>query len=476
MKYTLGIDVGTTGTKTVLLSRNGDIIQGGYLGYEVKTYPDGRSTQDANDWTKAVIHTVRAALEKADPGDILGISLSTQGATQVAVDKDGRTLDDAITWMDTRSSAECEYIENALGKGKMYRKTGWATDETCDAPKILWIKRNLPQFYEKTDKFLSTVEFVNLFLTGRAMLDPTNGAIRELYNIETGDYDDQILDVIETSRDKLPLAGKTGQLVGTVTKDAAEKTGLLQGTPVYLGAHDQYCASIGCGAVRPGDMLLSTGTAWVLLGITDKLLFTPSRIAAGVHPKEGLYGAMASMGGVGNALKWVKDTFESDYRTLDEIAKARRQSARDVLVYPYFSGAAFPLRDASRAGRIDGLRLCHDKYDIALALMEGVAFEVRLSLEKYKEAGADIRALKIMGGASRSKVWCDIVGGVTGCEITVMDNAEACAQGAAEIAAVASGMLGEYGLSKKSSSILPPVDRETAEFYNEKYQKYKNGI
>lgn len=476
MKYTLGIDVGTTGTKTVLLGEDGSIVSGGYYGYEVKTYPDKRSEQDADEWIAAVISTVKEAVAKVGKENIVGVSLSTQGATQVAVDKNGRPLADAITWMDVRSAKECAYIENALGHDVMYRKTGWRTDETCDAPKILWLKRNDRETWERTDKFLSTVEYVNLFLTGRAILDPTNGAIRELYNIETGKYDKDILEVIETGEEKLPESGKTGDLIGTVNAEAARLTELLEGTPVYLGAHDQYCASIGCGAVNEGDMLLSTGTAWVLLGVTDRLLFTPSHIAPGVHPKAGLYGAMASLGGVGNALKWVKDAFSSDYRTLDIEAAKRRESAREILFYPYFSGAAFPLRDNSRSGKIDGLRLCHDKYDIALALMEGVAFEVRLSLEKYREAGADIRNLKMMGGASRSELWSGIVSAVTGCELARLDNAEACALGAAKIAALHCGMIKDYSESSSGIVKLPSPSPEAVEFYNEKYFAYKKGI
>lgn len=470
-KYVLGIDVGTTGTKTAALGEDGKIAAVGYKGYGVFTSPEGYSTQNADDWVDAVIRTVREVLEKLGGAEISGISLSTQGATQVCVGADGCALEPAITWMDVRSVQQCKRLDSALGQDAMYSKTGWQTDVTCDAPKIMWIKENRPGLFSRTAKFLSTIEYVNLFLCGKAVVDPTNAAIRELYNINTMSYDAEILSAVGVDESRLPETGLTGNFIGGLTEKAAELLGLPVGVPVYLGAHDQYCASVGCGALRAGDMLLSTGTAWVLLGITDRLVFCPSHIVPGIHPVKGLYGGMASLGGVGNALKWVKDAFAAEYSDLDRGAAERMESAKDVFFYPFFSGSCFPTYDAARSGEIKGLRLCHDKYDIALALMEGVAFEVRRALESYKAEGIDISSLKIMGGASRSDLWCELVGYITGCEITRMTQAEACALGAARIAAHSCGMTDGWA-GEDAGIRLALTDDARRAHYERKYELY----
>ncbi len=469
--YTIGIDVGTTGTKSVALSSDGQILASAYYGYETLTLPGGIAEQNACDWWTAVVYTVCECVKKIGT-DCAAISLSTQGSTMFCADENLEPIGNAITWLDMRSENECKLLDDALGKNGIYERTGWSTDSGCDAAKLLWIKNNLPDVFERSTKFLSTVEYINFKLVGKACIDPTNASIRELYNIRKMCWDRDILSLIGTDEGKLPEVVASGSYIGTLTKSAAEAFGLSTNVKVYCGAHDQYCASIGCGAVNVGDMMLSTGTSWVLLGINDKLSFTSSRITPGIHPVKGVYGSLASLGAVGNAVKWVRDTFGIDnYELFDSEAEKRLESSKDIIFIPAFSGAGFPVRDSGYSGTITGLRLGNDKFDIARAVMEGVAFQVRAALEKYTAEGIDISRLKIMGGASRSDIWCDIVAHVTGCEITRMDNSEACAVGAAMIAAVGCGMADGYS-SLSSGSTLIPSDKSLIEHYNVKYKKY----
>ena len=469
--YVLGIDVGTTGTKTVVIGEDKRICGIAYREYPIVSAPGGISEQCAEDWWDAVVYTVRESTKNIDRSQIAALSLSTQGATTAFVDEGFNSIRPAITWMDIRAMDECQLLDSVLGKEGIYERCGWTTDPGSDAAKLLWIKKNEPEVFEKTFSFVSTVEFINEKLTGENVVDPTNASIRQFFNINTGVWDKDVLDIIGITEDRLPRVMPSGAFIGNLTPSASEALGLPTTVKVYNGAHDQYCASIGCGALNPGDMMLSTGTAWVLLGISDRLTYSKSHITPGIHPKNGLFGNIASLSGVGNAMKWVRDTFGSDYKKLDEEAEKRMESAKDIIFLPYFSGAGFPLRDLTMSGCIYGLRLGNDKYDIARALMEGVAFEVRAGLEKYAEQGVDISSLKIMGGASRSDLWCSIVGYVTGCDITRMDNAEACAVGAAAIASAGCGMTNGYiSLSEGSKMDLPC--KEIYDFYNEKYKKY----
>ncbi len=471
IEYTLGIDVGTTGTKTVALSPSGKLLCGAYKGYETATAVGGIAEQNAADWWDAVVYTVRECTKTLD-GTCVAISLSTQGSTMLCADENTEPLAPAITWLDMRSEKECGILDAALGEHGIYERTGWGTDSGCDAAKLLWLKRNEPELFSKTKKFLSTVEYINFKLVGKPYIDPTNASIRELYNIKTRRWDEDILAVIGLSEDRLPEVVPSGEYIGTLSGESARLLGLDEGVKVYCGAHDQYCASIGCGAVNVGDMMLSTGTSWVLLGISDKLSFTSSRITPGIHPIKGLYGSLASLGAVGNAVKWVRDTFGiSDYGLFDSEAEKRLQTSRDVIFIPAFSGAGFPVKRPELSGTLTGLRLGNDKFDIARAVMEGVAFQVRHALEKYTAEGIEISKLKIMGGASRSDIWCNIVSHVTGCELMRMENAEACAVGAATLAAVSSGMASDYSVGARRQ-VLTPSDPELTEHYNIKYKKY----
>ncbi len=471
MYYTIGTDVGTTGTKSIILSEDGKILKTAYRSYPIDTRPGGIAEQKATDWWDAAVATIKECIDGID-GECLAISLSTQGSTMFCADENCEPMHPAITWMDMRSEAECTFLDSKLGADGIYKISGWGTDSGCDAAKLLWLNKNENGLFSRASKYLSTVEYMNYKLTGRAVIDPTNASIREIYDITKKDWSDEVLSLIGVSRDKLPEIANSGEYIGTLTKDAAKTLGLPETVKVYCGAHDQYCASIGCGAVNVGDMMLSTGTAWVLLGITDKLSFTPSRITPGIHPVPGKFGALATLGGVGNAIKWVKDTYcIDDYALFDKEAASRVESAKNVMFFPYFSGANFPTRDASMSATVSGLRLGNDRFDIARAVMEGVGFEVRATLEKYADEGIDISKLKIMGGASRSDVWCDIVAYATGCEITRMENPEACAMGCATIAAVGCGMKKDYTLSAYGKT-LTPTDKKLLEHYDEKYAKY----
>lgn len=469
--YVLGIDVGTTGTKTVVLGDDKQLHGMAYREYPIVSAPGGISEQCAEDWWDAVIYTVKESTKDIDRSQIVALSLSTQGATTAFVDKSFNSIRPAITWMDIRAMDECKTLDGILGKEGIYERCGWTTDPGSDAAKLMWVKSHERDVFDSAHSFISTIEFVNEKLTGKSVIDPTNASIREIFNINTGEWDKDILDIVGISEDRLPEVMPSGAYIGTLTASAASALDLPQSVKVYNGAHDQYCASIGCGALEVGDMMLSTGTAWVLLGISDKLTYSKSHITPGIHPKTGLYGNIASLSGVGNAMKWVRDTFGSDYKTLDIEAEKRMLSAKDILFLPYFSGAGFPLRDLSMAAGLYGLRLGNDKYDIARALMEGVAFEVRAGLEKYAQQGVDISSLKIMGGASRSDLWCSIVGYATHCKITRMENAEACAVGAAAIAAVGCGMTDSY-VSLSNGCTMELNDKAIYDHYDEKYEKY----
>ncbi len=473
----IGLDVGTTGTKAIVVDGKGSILSKGYCEYELSFPQSGWVEQNAEDWWTATVKAVRQATSKLDDcSPIKGIGLSTQGATMLPVDCEGNPLSPAITWMDNRAKAQAEVLANAIGGNAIYHKSGWQVGAAYDAAKVLWIKQEQPELFQKTAYFISTLEFMNHRLCGRFVIDPTNASIRQMLNIHTGQWDEEILNAIGIATDRLPQVQPAGSLVGTLTPKAAEELGLPASVQVFNGAHDQYCAALGSGAVNAGDMLLATGTTWVVLGVTNAPLYTKSFISPGIFPTTGQYGAMASLVSAGSALKWYHKIIGDDFIAIDEGAEKSAESAADLLFYPYLCGAGFPHGKAEARGALLGLDLHHNKYDIARALMEGVAFETALVLEEFAQNGMEVRRLMMTGGASKSQLWSSLVGYITGCQLFRMQEPDTACMGAAMMACVGVGEISDYTVA--AAEMLHPVplvlnDQTMFDFYREKKERYR---
>jgi xylulokinase len=477
--YVLGIDVGTTLTKALILTKEGKVAASGSKGYPLISN-GSHIEQRAEDWTDGVIAAVEEALKNLEENRketglgkyIEAISLSTQGASCVALNADDQPVGNALTWMDFRAREEAAELEEKLSPEYIYAATGWRASPSLDAAKIMHMKKQ-PEFASAV-RFVSTLEYINLFLTGNAVIDPTNAAMRQLFNIERGCWDPKILNASGVREEELTPILPTGAKVGELSKDTAVKLKLRPGIPVFNGAHDQYCGAIGAGAVNDGDMLLSAGTTWVLLGIGTKPVVTDSYIAAGKHPVEGLYGALASLVGSGASMQWFKDQFiPEDFREMDLEAAKRKDP--DLFFYPYLVGAAYPLWVRNAKGAFTGITLQHDRFDLARAVMEGVAFGVKRGLEDYANNGIKVKQLILAGGAAKSKVWAEMIADITGISLVRLNQADICAIGAGIIAAHGLGWYRSYEEAARAVTrvehIYEPND-ESRDYYEQKYRRY----
>lgn len=471
--YVIGLDIGTTCTKAVLVDEQGKVAATGSSGYPLLS--NGcRVEQRAQDWTKAAVIAIRQAISERDGSQVAGISLSTQGGSTVAVDENGQFLGNSVTWMDSRAQEEAAEISKELGDEYIYRTTGWKINPALDAAKLRNLKKD-PD-YKSAKKYWTTLEVLNHYLTGEAVIDPTNAAMRQLYNIEKDEWDETMLTAAHTTEEELPQVKPTGEQIGVLCQRAAEETGLLAGIPVFNGAHDQYCASIGAGAIRDGDMLLSAGTTWVLMGIGTKPLFTNSFIAPGRHPVRGLYGAIASLVCSGASLQWFKNEFlPEDFALMNEKAAERREKTRDLFFYPYLTGACYPIWNLKAKGTFTGMNLEHDRFDFARAIMEGVAFGVKRGIADFEDNGCEIHQITMMGGASKSPLWCQMIASITNIPINRLNQADICGVGAAMIAACGLGIYDSYEQAAEqmvhTEHIYEPVPEERV-FYQEKFEAY----
>lgn len=472
-QFVLGIDVGTTCTKVVVIDETGAIAGQGSKGYSLIT-AGNQVEQQAQGWIDAAGEAIRQAVSGIDCHAIRGISCSTQGGSTVAVRQDGSFIGNAWTWMDRRSTKQVQEVTELLGSDYIYRTTGSRMSPALDAAKI----RNMKtlEAYKDAVCYLTTLEVINRWLTGKTVIDPSNAAMRQLFSIDNLDWDEHMLYAAGLTREELPEILPAGSLVGTVTEAAAAATGLPAGIPVYNGAHDQYCASIGAGAIHSGDMLLSAGTTWVLMGITDKPMFTDSFVVPGRHPIPGLYGAIASLVGSGASMEWFRvNLMSADFDIMNEVVPERMESAKDLFFFPYVNGAPYPIHNPNAKGVFAGITLEHDQFDFARALMEGVAFGVRKAAEDFRKNGSDIQSIVMMGGAAKSAVWMQMIASITGIPIQRLNCADVCAVGAAMIAACGAGFFRDYAEAAKAivavENIYQPIPSEEA-YYREKYEKF----
>ena len=473
MKIYIGIDVGTTSLKALALSDGGETVATAKSSYELSAR-GAEATQNAEDWYSAAKTAIREIAQKTkDIGEICAISLSAQGGATVLLDEKGETLTPAYSWMDNRAVAESNELKEKFTDSLFYERYGWRMQPCADAAKLLWMKRNIPDIFGKAASFPSTLGFMNLRLTGRIAEDPTCAAIRRLYDINEGQMSADILSYLDICEEKLPETLPSGAFIGNLTPSAARELGLSESVRVYNGAHDQYCASIGSGAVSPGELLLATGTAWVLFGVTEKPLFGDSRISPCIHPAGG-YGALSTVSGIGAAFEWLSALTATPLHELSRGAEGLRGKNDYLFFRPSATGTGLLIGN-SRGAHISDLSIGHDKYDLALALMEGAAFETALVIEEYKKSGmTSVYSITMTGGATASRFWQSLISDVTGLDVNAGTHTDSPALGAAMIAAACDSGKTVAEIAKKfapARSNLSPS--EHSDYYKEKFEAYK---
>lgn len=452
MRYLIGIDVGTTGTKALLFTEAGRVVKTAYRGYGLQSVRPGYAEQEPSDWYRAVCCTVKECVNVLDsPSQVAALSISAQGGTMVAVDACGVPVQSAISWLDRRAKKEADELVRAKPENYFYRNTGWRLNDGYNLAQIQWMRVHKPELFEQTALFLSPLDYLNLCLTGKAVSDYTNEGITNMENLHSMDWDACVFDDLGLKRENLPRLEAAGTVIGRLKEDAAFDLGLTGETLVVNGGYDQYCAALGLGAIHEGDLMLSTGTAWVVIAVTDRLRFdTEAFISPCMHIVPGRFGVMASLETGGVSMDWFKDKVASDeghkesYEKLNQMIQERAIGADGLLFYPHFAGTTCPYWSKDSRGAFLGLTLFHDRYHMARAVMEGVVFEVCEILDAYRGQGMAINTIKLVGGASKSRIWTQMIADISGVFVEVYGNADAAAIGAGIIAAKGAGCYNDF--------------------------------
>ncbi len=481
-QYLLGIDVGTTGTKTILFSDDGKILGHAYRGYSLSAPRVSWSEQNALDWWDAVRETAREVCgELKDPENVAAISLSLQGGTVVPVDEEMSPLRPAIVWNDGRAGAQFEAFQKEVAPGKYaYEHCGWNMNSSLPVLETRWIRDNEPDVFAKTKMILTVPDFISMKMTGIPACDLADAGINEFCDIREEKYDPNMLRFAGITEEMLPKIVHTGEVIGHLTKEAAQELGLTESTVLVAGAHDQYAVAVGAGANRPGDVMIGSGTAWVVTGISDKPAFETG-LAQSVAAVPGLWGSIFSLSTGGVCLEWLRNHValgeggeKLSYDLLNEEIASRRAAEDGLFFYP-FQGIAGEGRRFRKAS-FTGLDLAHDRFHMARAVMEGVVFETVWMMESFP--AGDGGAIRLAGGASKSRVWSRMIADISGRAVLIPEVADLACVGAAVIAGWGCGLYpdietGCRSLAVKTAEIRP--DEKKTDMYKTAFEQYKEG-
>ena len=491
MSHLISIDAGTTALKVVLFDQHGQIKAQRGIEYSLITPTIDTAELEAEVYWEACQQGIRSVLRQSriPPEDVAALSVSSQGETLIPVDRSGRSLRRAIVWLDNRSGEEARIIEGAFGVEKIYRTTGQPeVVPTWPATKILWMKRNEPQIFRQTHKFLLLEDYLLYKLTGQYVTEGSVASSTLLFDINTGTWWGEMVDFVGITPEKLPQIKRTGEVVAPVAQPACRLTGLRERTLVTTGAFDQAAGMIGAGNIQSGIVTETTGAALAICATTDRVVLDPKRrLPCQYHPVSGLYYLMPWCPVGGMFFRWFRDTFcqveieEARRKRLDAYDLLTQQAesvppgSEGLVALPHLMGAASPEFNPNAKGVFFGITLKHQKGHFARAVIEAVAFMLKRNLELLEELGIQVQEIRSLGGGSKSLLWNRIKADVTRKPIVTIGTSEAASLGVAILAGVGVGMFPSLQeavsrMVKISEQIEP--NPEGGKQYQEAYRCY----
>ena len=443
----LGIDVGTGGTRALLIDETGAVIASAIHEHEPFASPrSGWAEQDPQDWWKACQAAVRKLLQANDTpaSEIACVGLSGQMHGAVLLDRNDEVLRPALIWCDQRTAAECRYLNDTIGPQRLVELTSNPALTNFTLTKLLWVRTNEPNIWRRFQSFLLPKDYVRLRLTGVRAIDVADASGTLLLDVAHRRWSDAMVDGVDLNPDCLPALFECQEVVGEITEAAAASTGLKAGTPVVAGAGDQAAGATGMGIVRPGDVSATIGTSGVVFAASDAPMTDPrGRLHTFCHAIPGRWHVMGVTQAAGLSLRWFRENFatanESYEQLTAEAAKAPAGSG-GVLWAPYLMGERTPYPDPNARAALVGLAADHTRAHVIRAILEGVAFSLKDTLTIFRELRIPVREIRVGGGGARSPLWRQIQADVYGQAVDTVRAEEGAAYGAALLAGVGAGL------------------------------------
>lgn len=446
MKYVIGIDLGTSSVKTLLVNQNGDIAGEASAAYPLIQERPGYSEQNPEEWVKGTVACLQQLLKESGVAaeDIEGVSFSGQMHGLVLLDEQNNVLRNAILWNDTRTTKQCRDIEAKLGD-KLLDITRNAALEGFTLPKILWIQEHEPELFAKAARFVLPKDYLRYRMTGQVHMEISDAAGTLLLNVPEGKWSEEIAAAFGLPTGFCPPIVGSTEFTGTLLPEFAAESGLAAGTKVFGGGADNACGAVGAGIVRKGDALCSVGTSGVVLTYEeDKNKDFAGKVHFFNHAHPGAFYAMGVTLAAGYSLSWFKDSLAPEL-SFDELLKPVGDIApgsEGLLFTPYLVGERTPHADSVIRGSFIGLSGTHRREHLARAVMEGITFSLQESFDLFDAAGIEVERVISIGGGAKNPVWLQMQADIFGKPVVALKNEQGPAMGAAMMAAVGSGWFG----------------------------------
>ena len=491
MAILLGIDVGTTGIKALAVRPDGTIAAESFSGYDISSPHQKWAEQNPDEWWDAFCLATRELFQSGiRPDEVAAIGLSGQMHTSVFLDEGRKVIRPAILWCDVRTTSQCEQINERVGFELLRDETSNPALEGFTAPKVLWLRDNEPENYAKLRHLLIAKDYIRYKLTGELATDVSDAAGTIMFNVGERKWSEKILSALEIDPAILPPVVRSHEISGRITHDAAEATGLAEGTPVVGGGADNACAAVGTGIIEEGTVQSSIGSSGVVLAaLSEHRVDKEMRLHCMNHAAPDRWYLMGVMLTAGLSLKWFKENLCGEeirqaqakgvdvYDLLSEMASSVPPGADGLIFLPYLSGERTPHADSDARGMFVGLSLRHTKAHMVRAVMEGVAFGLRDSLGLIRELGVDVNEIVLVGGGAKSPLWRQIQADMFGQSVCTLSVTDAAPFGAALLAGVGAGIYASCAdavkATVKKSSDTAPITAN-AELYDTCYSIYRD--
>ncbi|MFI3254128.1 MAG: xylulokinase [Eubacteriales bacterium] len=455
MNYLLGIDLGTSGTKTVLFDEKGTAIASHSIEYPIIQIQNGWAEQDAHLWWEATVQTIQKVLKdsKISPESVKGVGISGQMHGLVLLDKNGEVLRNSIIWCDGRTSAECAEITEKIGAKRLIEITANPALTGFTAGKILWVRKHEPEIYAKTVQILLPKDYVRYKLTGIFATDVSDASGMNLLDLGKRDWSAEIFEKLDLDPTLFPKVYESPDVIGKITPEISKLTGLSTETVVVAGAGDNAAAAVGMGVVEEGKAFTTIGTSGVVFAHSNQISIDPEgRVHTFGAAVPNAYTVMSCTLSAGLSLKWMRDTLcQSEvaqakkegcdpYEIMTEEAKSSPIGANHLLFMPYLMGERSPILDEKARGCFIGLSAIHNKNDLIRAVMEGVIYSQKHCLDVLEEMNVAPETMLACGGGGTSPLWRQMLADVFACPVATAENQQGPALGVAILAGVGAGI------------------------------------
>ena len=493
MTVYLGIDIGTSGTKTLAMREDGEILANATVEYPLYSPKPGWSEQDPADWWDATVKSVKKVMKaaKLKAADIGGLGLSGQMHGSVFLDKKGQVIRRALLWNDQRTAAECEEIERlAGGRRRLIRMVANPALTGFTAPKILWLRNHERRNFDRTVQVLLPKDYVRFCLTGDFATEVSDASGTLLLDVAKRRWSRPLLNKLDLDADLFPRMHESEDVTGVLTASAAKAMGLKAGTPVVGGGGDQAASAIGNGIVRRGVVSATMGTSGVVFAHSDEVQVDPEgRLHTFCHAVRGKWHVMGCVLSAGGSLQWFRNQLcqaeiaaarkkkIDPYELITEQAAAAPAGSEGLFFLPYLSGERTPHADPHARGSWVGLSLRHGKGHMARSVMEGATYAMRDSLEIAKAMDIPVREIRLSGGGARSEFWRQMQADIYGQPVVTINAEEGPAYGVALLAAAGTGAYRDVVEACKATiSVVTktPAKAAAKKTYNAAYPVYQS--